>query len=138
QEQTRAAWPTLLQELVQPIHPLWNFLHHEVHTPYYWMTEQSEWATDLVFRRPEDLAHWYPRWIRHGLETLQCQDVLRYLGKQAPTRCPGEVHIDPRARPEGTRLKFWYDSNSLKFYNKHAANAVPIALRLENTINKVS
>src|SRR5687768_3785311 len=76
-EQTRAAWPRLLQELVQPVHPLWEYLHHEVHTPYYWMTEQSEWATDLVFRAPADLARWYPRRIRHGLETLQCQDVLR-------------------------------------------------------------
>jgi hypothetical protein len=137
-EQTRVAWPALLQELVRPIHPLWDFLHHQVYTPYYWMTEQSEWATDLVFHRPADLALWYPRWIRHGLETLQCQDVLRYLGKKVPDNCTGEVKIDYRARPEGTRLKFWYDSNSLKFYNKQGTDEVPIALRLENTINKVS
>jgi hypothetical protein len=137
-EQTRADWPTLLQELVQPVHPLWNFLHEDARTPYYWMTEQSEWATDVVFRSPDDLAQWYPRWVRHGLETLQCQDVLRYLGKKAPQRCPGEVRIDLRDRPEGTRLKFWYDSNSIKFYNKEDASQIPIALRLENTFNKVS
>jgi hypothetical protein len=137
-EQTRADWPQLLQELVAPIHPLWNFLHHEVNTPYYWMTEQSEWATDSVFRSPADLALWYPRWIRHGLETLHCADVLRYLGKKVPKNCSGEVKIDLRSRPEGTRLKFWYDSNSLKFYNKQDANEQPIALRAENTINKVS
>jgi hypothetical protein len=137
-EQTRADWPQLLQELVQPIHPLWNFLHHEVNTPYYWMTEQSEWATDSVFGSPADLALWYPRWIRHGLETLQCQDVLRYLGKKVPDHCKGEVKIDLRVRPEGTRLKFWYDSNSLKFYNKEGVHQLPIALRLENTINKVN
>jgi hypothetical protein len=137
-EQTHADWPHLLQELVQPIHPLWHFLHHEVNTPYYWMTEQSEWATDSVFRSPADLAVWYPRWIRHGLETLHCQDVLRYLGKKVPGHCTGEVQIDLRARPEGTRLKCWYDSNSLKFYNKAGANELPIALRVENTINKVS
>jgi hypothetical protein len=137
-QQTRADWPQLLQELVQPIHPLWNFLHHEVNTPYYWMTEQSEWATDIVFRSADDLAFWYPRWIRHGLETLQCRDVLRYLGKKVPEACKGEVKIDLRTRPEGTRLKFWYDSNSFKFYNKPDTNHIPIALRLENTINKVS
>jgi hypothetical protein len=137
-DQTRADWPTLLQELVQPIHPLWDFLHTQVRTPYYWMTEQSEWATDLVFRSPDHLARWYPRWIRHGLETLQCQDVLRYLGKKAPQRCPGEVQIDLRARPEGTRLKFWYESNSIKYYNKHDTQQQPIALRVENTFNKVT
>lgn len=67
--QTRADWPALLAELVQPIHPLWSFLHDDIRTPYYWMTEQSEWATDIVFRSPDELALWYPRWVRHGLET---------------------------------------------------------------------
>jgi hypothetical protein len=137
-EQTRAPWPQLLQELVQPIHPLWDFLHQQVRCPYYWMTEQSEWATDFVFRSAADLAVWYPRWVRHGLETLDCQDFLRYLGKKVPDQCQGDVQLDYRVRPEGTRLKFWYDSNSLKFYNKQDANESPIALRLENTFNKVS
>jgi hypothetical protein len=137
-EQTHADWPTLLQELVKPIHPLWSFLHEEVHTPYYWMTEQSEWATDFVFQDPADLARLYPCWIRQGLETLQCQDVLRYLGMKSPKHCTGEVKIDLRSRPEGARLKFWYDSNSLKLYNKEGVQEVPIALRLENTVNKVS
>jgi hypothetical protein len=136
--QTRADWPMLLAELVQPIQPLWSFLHDDVRTPYYWMTEQSEWATDVVFRSPDDLAAWYPRWIRQGLETLQCRDVLRYLGKKAPDQCPGAAQIDLRTRAEGSRLKFWYDSNSLKFYNKEGNDQNPIALRLENTINKVS
>jgi hypothetical protein len=137
-EQTRADWPHLLQELVQPIHPLWHFLHDEVNTPYYWMAEQSECATDVIFRCPAALALWYPRWIRHGLETLQCEDVLRYLGKKVPPNCSDEIRIDHRSRPEGTRLKFWYGPNSLKFYNKQDAHEQPIALRLENTINKVS
>lgn len=136
-EQTRVDWPRLLQELIQPIHPLWHFLHHQVRTPYYWMTEQSEWAADVVFRSPDDLALWYPRWIRYGLETLQCRDVLRYLGKKVPNACTDEVKIDCRARTEGTRLKFWYGPNSLKFYNKQDADEVPIALRVENTVNKV-
>jgi hypothetical protein len=136
--QTRADWPALLAELVQPIQPLWSFLHDDARTPYYWMTEQSEWASDVVFRSPDDLAVWYPRWIRHGLETLQCRDVLRYLGKKAPDQCPGAAQIDLRTRVEGSRLKFWYDSNSLKFYNKEGIDQNPIALRLENTINKVS
>jgi hypothetical protein len=137
-EQTRADWPQLLQELVEPIHPLWNFLHGEVNTPDYWMTEQSEGATDCVFRRPEDLASWYPRWVRHGLETLGCDDVLRYFGKKMPQSCQGEVQIDLRSRPEGTRVKFWYDSNSVKFYNKEGSDQAPLALRMENTVNKVS
>src|SRR5204863_9536878 len=84
-QQLRVDWPTLLQEWIRPLHPLWDYLHDPaVHTPYYWMAEQTEWATDYVFRSPADLALWYPRFIRHGIETMQCKDVLHYLGKKVP------------------------------------------------------
>ena len=133
--QAHADWPTLLRNLVQPVQPLWEYLHATVHTPYYWTTEPSEWATDFVFRTPADLAYWYPRWLRYGSETLHCKDVLRYLGKKVPEngygRCSGAVKIDLRQRPEGTRLKFWYNSNSLKIYDKQQS-----ALRIETTINQ--
>lgn len=133
-EQTQTPWPQVLQELIQPIHPLWSYLHETARTPYYWMTEQSEWATDFVFRSAADLALWYPRWIRHGIETLGCKDVLRYLGKKVPDQgyghCTHEARIDLRTRAEGTRLKFWYGTNSLKIYDKQAQ-----AFRIETTIN---
>jgi hypothetical protein len=135
--QVRTDWPALLQALVEPVHPLWDYLHTTARAPYYWMTEQSEWATDIVFRDPAVLAAWYPRWLRHGITALSCRDALQYLGKAVPPAsyggCCQEAKIDLRARPEGTRLKFWYGSNSLKLYDKEA----PVAgtLRLETTIN---
>jgi hypothetical protein len=136
-EQTRTDWPALLQELVEPIHPLWSYLHQTARAPFYWMTEQSEWATDIVFRDADFLTQWYPRWLRHGILTLSCRDALRYLGKQVPEhgygRCRQEAKIDLRSRPEGARLKFWYGTNSLKLYDKEAPLAN--ALRLETTIN---
>lgn len=130
-EQRRTDWPKLLGDLVRPVQPLWTYLHDEMKVPYYWMTEQSEWASDFVFHSPDDLSRWYARWLRHGIERLQCQDVLRYLGKRMPQHCPGETKIDLRTRPEGTRLKFWYGTNSLKIYDKEAQ-----AFRIETTINR--
>ena len=134
-DQRRSDWPRLLGELVQPVQPLWSYLHDTARTPYYWMTEQSEWATDFIFRSAADLALWYPRWLRHGIETLQCQDVLRFLSKKVPAHgygsCTGEAKIDLRTRADGTRLKFWYDTNSLKIYDKAAQS-----LRIETTINQ--
>jgi hypothetical protein len=133
-EQKYAPWPDVLRDLVRPIHPLWDYLHDQARTPFYWMTEQSEWATDFVFRRPDDLALWYPRWIQHGVLNLSCKDVMRYLGKKVPDNSygsfSGETKIDLRTRAEGTRLKFWYNTNALKFYDKEK-----IALRIETTIN---
>jgi len=101
------------------------------------MTEQSEWATDFVFHSPDDLALWYPRWIRHGIGTLSCKEVLRYLGKKVPEHSYGnfsdEAKIDLRTRSEGTRLKFWYGTNSIKIYDKEKH-----ALRIETTLNDPS
>jgi hypothetical protein len=133
-EQKHVLWPELLRDLVRPVHPLWDYLHGPANTPFYWMTQQSEWATDYVFRSPEDLALWYPRFVQHGVLNLSCKDVMRYLGKHVPDQgyghLTGETKIDRRDRPEGTRLKFWYNTNSLKFYDKEK-----IALRIETTIN---
>jgi hypothetical protein len=139
-EQTRTDWPALLQELVAPIHPLWSDLHQTARAADYWMTEQSEWATDIVFGDADFLTQWYPRWLRHGILTLSCWDALRYLGKQVPTHsygsCRHEATLDLRSRPEGARLKFWYGTNSLKLYDKEAPRAN--ALRLETTSNDPS
>jgi hypothetical protein len=136
-EQVRVAWPQVLADLVRPVHPLWDYLHQTARAPLYWMTEQSEWATDFVFADPAELAAWYRLWTRHGIEALSCRDVLRYLGKRVPAHgyggCTGEAKVDLRTRAEGARLKFWYTSNSLKMYDKEG-----VALRLETTLNDPS
>jgi hypothetical protein len=134
-EQKHVDWPEVLRGLVRPVHPLWDYLHDEVRTPFYWMVEQSEWATDFVFQSPANLACWFPRWIRHGILNLSCKDAMRYLGKHVPQQgyghLTGEAKIDLRTRADGTRLKFWYGTNALKFYDKEK-----MALRLETTINQ--
>jgi hypothetical protein len=65
---------------------------------------------------------------------------LHYLGKSVPAAsygsCRHEAKIDLRARAQGTRLKFWYGSNSIKLYDKEAPRAG--TLRLETTINDPS
>jgi hypothetical protein len=132
--QRHTDWPTLLDELAAQTNPLLPYLR-QVRVPYYWVTEQSEWATDILFRAPGDLAALYPRLTRHCLEVLGCRDVLRFLGRQVPPqgfgRIAGEVKTDYRERREGLRVKFWYDVNSLKVYDKFGCG-----LRLETTINQ--
>lgn len=137
-EQKYANWPELLRELVRPVHPLWDYLHGDaVRAPLYWMAEQTEWATDCVFRSSADLARWYPHFLQHSLLNLSCKDVMRFLGKNVPDHgygsCTGEAKIDLRQRAEGTRVKFWYGTNSEKAYDKFG-----VALRFENTMNDPS
>jgi len=127
--QVHADYVKMLSGLVEPIQPLSEHLRRCA--PYYWTAEQTEWANDIVFRSADDLALWYQRWVRHGIENLNCTDVMKYLGKKRPATCAKEAKIDLRERPEGTRLKFWYNTNSLKMYDKEG-----LSLRCETTINQ--
>jgi hypothetical protein len=65
------------------------------------------------------------------MRTLQCQDVLRFMGKARLPQGPEEVKIDLAPRVEGSRVKFWVGVNSLKFYDKEGQS-----LRPEHTINQ--
>jgi hypothetical protein len=105
--------------------------------PYYWSLEASEWATDILFRTPADLAAVYPSLVRHGMETMHSADVMRFLGYKVPAsgrvhwNFKGEVLTDLQRREEGTRVKYQAKTNSAKMYDKHGN------LRLETTFNNV-
>jgi hypothetical protein len=104
---------------------------------YYWSAEETEWATDVMFRSPAALAKWYPSLIQHATTTFSSRDVMRFLGR---TRLParggvdvrfnGQVVSHLRERPEGLRIKHRMNANSVKMYDKQGS-----VLRIETTIN---
>lgn len=123
-----SAWLTRLAGQAQPAHAR---LFGGRPMDYYWSVDESEWATDVVFRSAGDLARLYPRLVRHGIETLSSRDVLRYLGRKQPQHCPtAEVVSDYQVRPEGTRVKHRLNHNAIKMYDKQRA-----VLRVETVIN---
>ncbi len=136
-EQLRVEWPLALDELRRRFHPT----HSEVFVgafpqPYYWSVEQSEWATDVVFRTPTALAALYPHLVRHAITSFSARDVLRFLQQKVPATCglhsrlTSDVVSDLKHRPEGVRIKHRYGSNSVKLYDKQGQ-----VLRVETTIN---
>jgi hypothetical protein len=134
--QLRTDWSTVLMELAQRSNPAHAQLFGSVPVPYYWSTEESEWASDVMFRSPAALAALMPRLVRHGLEVLGCADVLRFLGQRSVAeRGPhgnfqGEVVTDLKRRPEGVRLLHRVNRNWLKMYDKQGS-----VLRIETVIN---
>lgn len=103
----------------------------------YWSADETEWATDLMFRSPAALEELYPSLIRHAMTTFGSSDVMRFLGRTAfrrdgtaPGSFQGEVVSDLRRRPEGVRVKHRMNANSLKMYDKQGS-----VLRIETTIN---
>lgn len=136
-QQLSMDWPAVLQTLADQAHPARQTLLGPTWIPeYYWSAQESEWASDVMFKNPADLSRLYPRLIRHGLTGLSSGDVMRYLGKRvAPEnrRFGGEVISDIKQRPEGMRIKHRLNSNSIKMYDKQQS-----VLRVETTINDPS
>lgn len=133
-----APWTRLLNGLLQRSCPaLLELPWGERPMEYYWSADETEWATDLMFRSPQALAELYPSLIRHALSTFSSREVMRFLGR---TRLParggvdgrfnGEVVSDLRSRPEGLRIKHRMNQNSIKMYDKQGS-----VLRVETTIN---
>jgi hypothetical protein len=97
---------------------------------YYWTVRQSEYATDVMFRSPADLAAIYPALVDHAIRHFQSQDVMRFLGRRTNIRFSGEAHSSVAHRVEGVRIKHWVEENSIKMYDKQGS-----VLRIETTLN---
>ena len=144
--QVRCDWAAELTALVRPLrlpHLIAESVGaREFPLHSYWSLEESEWASDVVFRTPSALRALYPRLIHHGVEALSCAEVMRYLGKRPnrdgsiPLRCADDVVTDlrpaaaPVRRAEAVRLKHRVNGNWVKMYDK--ADTV---LRVETVIN---
>lgn len=133
--QPYADWPGMLNEAVARYHPTHPKLF-PIPLEYYWSADQTEWATDVMFKSPKALSSLYPHLVRHNLLTMASPDVMRFLGRPTPTHghvhghFHGEVSSDVKHRPEGVRISHRVNHNSIKMYDKQGS-----VLRVETTIN---
>lgn len=136
--QLQTAWPALLDRLLEQACPsLRTLLGAQVVPDYYWSAEESEYARDLLFRSPGQLAKIYPQLIRHALSVADAPTVLRFFGRRNVSasgrmsgRLPVELSSHCRRGAEGLRLKHHLARNSVKMYDKSGS-----ILRIETTIN---
>lgn len=135
--QHQTDWLQLLGQLLAQAHPLQaQILKPFPWLSYYWTVTQSEYATDLVFTDPAELARAYRAFVLHGVCTFQSPHVMRFLGHRVPVttgradpRFQGQVRSDRLQRHEGVCLKHRAGYNGIKVYDKMAQ-----VLRVENTI----
>lgn len=102
---------------------------HGVH----WSLLQVEYATDLIFRRREDLAPLYDTLVRTAIHTVKPEQVAMFLGKKLDGRLAAELGTDFRTRPQGTCLKHYLGWAAIKMYDKYG-----LVLRIETTVNDVA
>jgi len=131
-------WTRLLSGLVRRACPALSALSYRgAPLQPYWSADETEWATDILFRSSGRLAELYPSLIRHAMTTFSSCDVLRFLGrshspmtKGVNGNFKGEVVSDVKKRLEGVRIKHRVNANSIKMYDKQGS-----VLRVETTIN---
>lgn len=94
------------------------------HLSYYWTLWESEWATDFIFRSPQDIAPIADSLLRHAFMTGTGERVLRYLDR--PLKIDGTPRADMNHEVtsrlldfhDGLRVRHWVDTNSVKGYNE--------------------
>jgi hypothetical protein len=99
---------------------------------YYWVIDQAEYSTDVLFRDRAALAELYPRLLDHALLQFSAQDILTFLGRRLHPRFDGEVLTNcKKDRLPGARIKHRMKNNWLKMYDKFGQ-----ILRIETVINQ--
>jgi hypothetical protein len=123
-------WAQTLRGLVRRVNPLMNERWFRG-LSYYWVVDQAEYATDLIFTGREALAGLYPRLLDHAAVQFSAQDILGFLGRKFHPRFEGEVLTDcQKGRWPGARIKHRMKNNWLKMYDKFGR-----VLRIETVIN---
>jgi len=123
-------WRKILNRLARQVNPLMKQPWFRG-LSYYWVVDQAEFSTDLVFTSREALAGLYPRLLDHAAVNFSARDILTFLGRRFHPRFDGEVLTDcQKGRWPGARIKHRMKNNWLKMYDKFA-----LVLRIETVIN---
>lgn len=137
-QQVRFRWRSALDPLARAINPAVDQVLQPYQVSYYWSIDESEWATDLMFRSEAALSRLYPSLLRHGIVSFGSREVMRFLGQRVPVHCNShrrdlrQVVSDLKGRPEGIRIKHRLGNNAVKMYNKQGS-----VLRVETTLNNM-
>jgi hypothetical protein len=122
------AWPRVLNAFAKLVNPLLARVVSLGFGGYYWVTDQAEIATDVVFTGRRELLSVWPDLVHHAALNMGSDDVLGFLGRKLQPRT-AEVCTDSRRRPQGWRVRHRMGANWVKVYDKGSV------LRVETTIN---
>jgi hypothetical protein len=124
-------WRSILDRIVSTMSPVLDLVAEHASGSYRWGLHQCEFATDVMFKRPDDLAALYPSLARYAITDLGSKDTMRFLGKPLVATYRGEVVTNYKHRPEGICVRHAASGNSIKMYDKQGS-----VLRVETTTNK--
>ncbi|MDD5596898.1 MAG: hypothetical protein PHV82_03070 [Victivallaceae bacterium] len=123
----RLKWEKVLPKFAKLVNPL---SPDEFCANYYWVLDQVEYATDIMFKNSADLDALYEKLLEHSIKCFGAKDVLTFLGKKFDGRFTGDQINSMKKRHPGARVKHWIRNNWMKMYNKFGS-----VLRVETVIN---
>jgi hypothetical protein len=123
------AWPRVLDAFARQVNPHLALINKAGFGGYYWVVDQAEVATDVMFNDRGSLAAVMPDLVRHASLNMSSADVMRFLGRKLHPSLQAEVVTDTKGRIEGWRVKHRLARNWIKVYDKVSV------LRVETTIN---
>lgn len=100
---------------------------------YHWSIMQIEYATDIIFKRRQDLQQIYDNLTRTAIHCVKADNIATFLGRKLHPNYQDEMGNTFSTRIEGTRIKHTMGKASIKMYDKFG-----FILRIETTANDVS
>ena len=115
--------------------PAWEYcpVYKDLGLRYHWSVMQAEYATDIVFKRQEELQNLYGELVATAIHTVKPENISTFLGQKLSPLYQGEVGNNYNVRVEGSRIKHTKGNCSIKMYDKFHK-----ILRIETTANNIS
>jgi hypothetical protein len=129
EEFAHRAWPRVLGAFARRMNPILPAVRAADYGGYYWLTDQAEIATDVMFKSRRELLDIWADLVHHAALNLGSEDVLGFLGRKLHPCLAAEVVTDTKRRPEGWRVRQRMGPNWVKMYDKASV------LRVETVIN---
>ena len=124
----RRDWPKFLDRLAGRVNPLLtDWLAGQ---NYYWVIDQAEFSTDVLFADRAALVRLRPRLYEHAAFCFGAEQVMTFLGRRYRESFAGDVRTHWHRREPGAAVKHWVKRNALKMYDKDGT-----VLRIETVIN---
>ena len=118
-----------LDKLVRQYCPI---IRHFTHS-YHWSFMQIEYATDIIFKKKNDLKSIYDEIVRTAIHSVKVENIATFLGRKLHGSYQDEMGNNFNTRIEGTCIKHRMGKVAIKMYDKFG-----IVLRVETVTNDVS
>jgi hypothetical protein len=95
------AWPRVLNAFARRVNPIMGRVRAAGFGGYYWVLDQAEIATDVMFSSRPKLLDIWPDLVHHAALNMGAEDVLGFLGRKLHPVTGGRGRDRHQAPPRG-------------------------------------